>query len=222
MAMQIKKPSQGRQKIAITKIPNRSNLQVTFSKRCAGLFKKASELCTLCGVEIAIVVFSPSNKPFSFGHPSIKTLIGRFLSPIPSSFPSSTQQALYPRKASVEHELNMQLTGTQGRLEAEKKRGEELDKMSKDSQRSSHCWWDKPIEELGLDELQMLKAAMEELKKNVIEQIHKINGPAKFSVPFSVMNLDHHLSERKFAEINGCHGSMIPSCAYGYGHGSFF
>ncbi|XP_050379776.1 agamous-like MADS-box protein AGL61 [Argentina anserina] len=219
MAMQTKRQFQGRQKIAMTKIPNRSHLQVTFSKRCAGLFKKASELCTLCGVEIAIVVFSPSNKPFSFGHPSIKILIDRFLTPSLSSFPISTHPALPPRKASVEHELNMQLTTTQGRLEAEKKRGEELGKMIKDSEQSSHCWWENPIEELGLDELEMLKAALEELKMNVTEQVHKMNGPATFSVPFSVMNRDHHLSERKFSEINGCHGSMIPHCAYG--HGSF-
>ncbi|XP_004305275.1 PREDICTED: agamous-like MADS-box protein AGL61 [Fragaria vesca subsp. vesca] len=218
MEMQIKKPRQGRQKIAITKIPNRSNLQVTFSKRCAGLFKKASELCTLCGVEIAIVVFSPSNKPFSFGHPSVKALIGRFLTPSPSSFPITIHQTLYPKKASVEHELNMQLIATEDRLEAQKRRGEDLDKMSKDSEQSSDCWWEKPIEGLGLDELQMLKVAMEELKKNVTEQVHKMNGPAIFSVPLSVMNLDHHLSERKFAEINGCHGSMIPRA---YGHGSF-
>ncbi|KAL6134484.1 hypothetical protein ACLB2K_066715 [Fragaria x ananassa] len=60
----------------------------------------------------------------------------------------------------------MQLIATEGRLEAEKRQGEDLDKMSKHSERSSDCWWEKPIEELGLDELQMLKAAMEELKRN--------------------------------------------------------
>ncbi|KAL6137599.1 hypothetical protein ACLB2K_062889 [Fragaria x ananassa] len=226
--MKSKKPSQGRQKIAIAKIPNRSNLQVTFSKRRSGLFKKASELCTLCGVEIVIVVFSPANKPFSFGHPSVESLIDRFVTPNPSSFSSSTHQAPYCREVSIEHNLNMQLTQIQGRLEAEKQRGEALDKMSEDSERSSQCWWEKSIEELGLDELQILKAAMEELKKNVSEQVHQMNDPCNSSVPFLMMNgfqTDHHLSDSKAVE-NGSqssHCSMIHPSAYsfGYGHGFF-
>ncbi|AES62808.1 MADS-box transcription factor family protein, putative [Medicago truncatula] len=50
-----------------------ANLQVTFSKRRSGLFKKVSEFCTLCGVDVALVVFSPSEKVFSFGHPNVDT-----------------------------------------------------------------------------------------------------------------------------------------------------
>lgn len=61
------------------KMQNESNLQVTFSKRRFGLFKKASELCTLCGAEILMIVFSPGGKVFSFGHPGVKDLINRFL-----------------------------------------------------------------------------------------------------------------------------------------------
>ncbi|XP_021911133.1 agamous-like MADS-box protein AGL62, partial [Carica papaya] len=49
----------GRQKIEMVKMSNETNLQVTFSKRRADLFKKASELSTLCDVDIAMIVFSP-------------------------------------------------------------------------------------------------------------------------------------------------------------------
>ena len=73
--------SRGRQKVAMVKMENESNLQVTFSKRRSGLFKKASELCTLCGAQLAIVVFSPGRKVFSFGHPSVELVIDRFLNP---------------------------------------------------------------------------------------------------------------------------------------------
>lgn len=65
----------GRRKVEMVKMTNESNLQVTFSKRRSGLFKKASELCTLCDVEIALIVFSPSGKVFSFGHPDINILL---------------------------------------------------------------------------------------------------------------------------------------------------
>ncbi|KAK6151472.1 hypothetical protein DH2020_014107 [Rehmannia glutinosa] len=43
---------------------------VTFSKRRAGLFKKARELSVLCGAEIAIVVLSRKEKVFTSGHPA--------------------------------------------------------------------------------------------------------------------------------------------------------
>ncbi|PHT65082.1 Agamous-like MADS-box protein AGL62 [Capsicum annuum] len=121
-----KKPSSmGRQKIKIAKIEVKNHLQVTFSKRRSGLFKKASELCTLCGVEIAIIVFSPARKVFSFGHPNVESLIDRFLSrnntnnnPIANN---SLQLVEAHRNANV-CGLNLQLTQILGEVEIEKKR----------------------------------------------------------------------------------------------------
>ncbi|CAI8598970.1 unnamed protein product [Vicia faba] len=60
--MSSERKSQGRQKIEMKKMSNESNLQVTFSRRRRGLFKKASELSTLCDAKISLVVFSPSEK----------------------------------------------------------------------------------------------------------------------------------------------------------------
>lgn len=57
------KKSMGRQKIEIKRIEKEEARQVCFSKRRAGVFKKAHELSVLCGAEIAIVVFSPAGKP---------------------------------------------------------------------------------------------------------------------------------------------------------------
>ncbi|XP_062097560.1 agamous-like MADS-box protein AGL62 [Humulus lupulus] len=57
-----------------------SNVFVSFSKRRKGLFQKASELCTKCGAQIAIVVLSPTGNPFSFGHPSVNEVLGHYLS----------------------------------------------------------------------------------------------------------------------------------------------
>ena len=39
---------------------------VTFSKRRAGLFKKAQQLSQLSGATVAVLVFSPVGKPFTF------------------------------------------------------------------------------------------------------------------------------------------------------------
>lgn len=73
-----KKRSRGRQKIPIEKIANKNSLQVTFSKRRAGLFKKASELSALSGAQVAVIVESPAGKLFSFGNPSVDSVIHRF------------------------------------------------------------------------------------------------------------------------------------------------
>ncbi|XP_072151375.1 uncharacterized protein [Setaria viridis] len=57
--------------------------QVCFSKRHAGLFKKVSELSILCGADVATVIFSPAGKAFSFGHPSVESILDRFLDTSP-------------------------------------------------------------------------------------------------------------------------------------------
>ncbi|TVU42062.1 hypothetical protein EJB05_08446, partial [Eragrostis curvula] len=78
MRMKVKL-TKGRQKIEMKPIGNKEARHVCFSKRRPILFKLASELSTLCGTKIAVVVFSPGGKPFSFGHPSVSFLIDRFL-----------------------------------------------------------------------------------------------------------------------------------------------
>ncbi|XP_052008005.1 myocyte-specific enhancer factor 2A isoform X1 [Xyrauchen texanus] len=56
----------GRKKIQITRIMDERNRQVTFTKRKFGLMKKAYELSVLCDCEIALIIFSSSNKLFQY------------------------------------------------------------------------------------------------------------------------------------------------------------
>ncbi|XP_059446354.1 agamous-like MADS-box protein AGL61 [Corylus avellana] len=172
-----KNPSTGRKKTATTKIQTKSHLQVTFSKRRSGIFNKASELCTLCGVEVAMIVFSPGNKVFSFGHPKVETILDRFL-----SAPGSKKHQLLEAHRSIYniHELNVHLTEILNQVEAEKKHGDLLEEMRRLNQREH--WWEAPIRELGLHELEQLRASMEELKKNIIAVI--LNGGGKVDDEF--------------------------------------
>ncbi|XP_042016137.1 agamous-like MADS-box protein AGL62 [Salvia splendens] len=61
----------GRRKIPMWKIENKLSLQVAFTKRRGGVFRKATELSILCGVEVAILVQSPAQKLYAFGHPAL-------------------------------------------------------------------------------------------------------------------------------------------------------
>ncbi|KAH0682823.1 hypothetical protein KY290_021412 [Solanum tuberosum] len=103
-----RKISKGRQRVEMVKIMKASNLGLTFSKCRAGLFKKASELCTLCGVEIVIVIFSSDGKNvFSFGHPSVDTLVERFLGRnLPPPNNDVHNQQIVARREAGNHELN--------------------------------------------------------------------------------------------------------------------
>ncbi|KAJ6895787.1 agamous-like MADS-box protein AGL15 [Populus alba x Populus x berolinensis] len=68
----------GRGKIEIKKIENTNSRQVTFSKRRAGLLKKAQELAILCDAEVAVIVFSNTGKLFEFSSSGMKRTLSRY------------------------------------------------------------------------------------------------------------------------------------------------
>ncbi|AES64825.1 putative transcription factor MADS-type1 family [Medicago truncatula] len=179
--------SQGRQKIEMKKITNESNLQVTFSKRRSGLFKKASELCTLCGADVALVVFSPREKVFSFGHPNVDTVIDRYLSRVPPQNNGTMQFIEAHRSASV-CELNIQVTQINQLLDIEKKRAEELSNLHKATE--TQFWWAGPVDGMNRAQLELFKKALDELKKLVAHHVDRlvIQGAPTQTLPYFAGN----------------------------------
>ena len=57
-----------RGKTVIKRIENETNRQVTFSKRRAGLFKKARELAILCDAQVGVLVFSSAGRLYEFSN----------------------------------------------------------------------------------------------------------------------------------------------------------
>ncbi|XP_021776270.1 MADS-box protein AGL24-like [Chenopodium quinoa] len=68
-----------RSRIQIKKIENIAARQVTFSKRRKGFIKKAQELSTLCDAEIALIVFSSSDKLYEFSTSRVTRVIQRYM-----------------------------------------------------------------------------------------------------------------------------------------------
>lgn len=101
------KKTRGRQKLPMAMISNEVSRQVTFSKRRLGLFKKASDLATLCGVDVAILIFSPGGKAFSFGKPSFEEVSNKFLS---HDSVGGVEEAFKASPNASISELNTQLT----------------------------------------------------------------------------------------------------------------
>ncbi|CAN6938848.1 unnamed protein product [Brassica oleracea] len=52
----------GRAKLEIKPIQKSTNRQITYSERKKGLIKKAYELSTLCDIDLALLMFSPSDR----------------------------------------------------------------------------------------------------------------------------------------------------------------
>jgi len=100
----LKKKTTGRKKIEIKKLDKESNKQVTFSKRRQGLFKKASELCVLCDVELAMDVFSPADKLFCFDQPNTDTILNSYIKgPTEFEDSKSTGKILQPMKSTIDN-----------------------------------------------------------------------------------------------------------------------
>ncbi|KAL1544334.1 agamous-like MADS-box protein AGL62 [Salvia divinorum] len=157
-----KKTTQGRKKIEIKKIESLSNRQVTFSKRRLGLFKKASELCILCGAEIAIIVHSLGKRVFSFGHRSTDAVIDRYLG-------GGDNESRDAAPAVNTSEFNRHYSKVSKELELEKKRRDEIEETKRAAGGGGGWdvfWWNQGVEEMELDELEEYAMALDELLKN--------------------------------------------------------
>ncbi|KAI3912193.1 hypothetical protein MKW98_012004 [Papaver atlanticum] len=168
-----KKQTSGRQKIDIKKIEDNAKLQVTFSKRKGGLFRKASELSIVCGVDVAIIVFSPAGKAFACGHPTPDHIVDRFLN-------NGEASARLPKihegdELSLCQQRDKEI---QKELEAEKeKRGRFLEMLMNcnlDSGDASS--WDTYVDGLSLAELEQMRSDMEQLMKIVEKRCEERMG----------------------------------------------
>ncbi|EHA8586653.1 agamous-like MADS-box protein AGL61 [Cocos nucifera] len=151
------------------KIKNKEALQVCFTKRRQGIFRKAGELAVLCGAQITVVTLSPGGKPFSFGQPSTDAVIDRYLDP-------GCHQVPIPISTSLEVQLRYL-------------------KCKLEEQSGGGFWWEAPVDGLELEELVVMKGAIEELYKAILK---KVNEP--MSVGEAVQGMPQNPS---LAMLNG-------------------
>ncbi|MCL7041477.1 hypothetical protein MKW94_028523 [Papaver nudicaule] len=161
-----RKPGHGRRKIDIKKIQNKQSLQVTFTKRKGGLFKKASELSVLCGAQVALILFSPAGKPYTCGHPTPDHIIDRFL--------NNTDDLSKIHKGDELDECQRRFMEVEKDLEVEKKRGDMLQTMVNCNLGDNQFWWDAYIDGLSLGELKQMRSDMEQLQKIVAKRCDEV------------------------------------------------
>ncbi|XP_047340166.1 agamous-like MADS-box protein AGL28 [Impatiens glandulifera] len=88
-----------RQRIHLYHIPNKYMRSVTFSKGKFGILKRSSELSTLCGSNIAIILFSESGRAYSFGNPNTNAVFDRLMGVVPKRvFDATFHELVKPEK----------------------------------------------------------------------------------------------------------------------------
>ncbi|XVF25502.1 hypothetical protein REPUB_Repub13aG0218200 [Reevesia pubescens] len=173
------KKTKGRQKIEMKKIENEDDRLITFSKRRSGIYKKASELATLCGAEVGFIVFSPAGKPFSFGHPSIESVANRFLKQNPPPNDNTHPLVEAHRKVRI-NQLGKHLNEVNSQLDVEKGKAKVLDQLT--SGNETPGWWEAPIDQLSQKELHELYSAFEELRNKLYSKMYEKSVGATSSV----------------------------------------
>lgn len=168
----MRKKTKGRQKIDIKKLEKKSSLEVTFSKRKKGIFNKASELSLLCDAQIAIIMMSPHNRPFSYGHPSVEALLDRFLSGNNDPLEFSTNNQAFDM---IKHGIER----LQRQLEEEERIAKETKHRNENNQ---HDWWEQPTDNMGLEELEQFVKSLEQLRSNVADRVKREANNEQLSI----------------------------------------
>ncbi|PSR94753.1 Agamous-like MADS-box protein [Actinidia chinensis var. chinensis] len=151
----------GRRKVELKRLENRARRYTTFSKRRNGLFRKMAELCNMCASEAAILTFSEADNIYAFGKPSVNSVVDRYTAGTASASASASAAAAIEHDREQARELEDKCTEALTRLEAEKKRGESVDKVL--AVVEGH-----PIEALRLEDVKQIQAMMEEMVQKTI------------------------------------------------------
>ncbi|KAJ4972124.1 hypothetical protein NE237_005223 [Protea cynaroides] len=225
----------GRRKIEMKRIDSDAARQVTFSKRRAGIFKKAHELCTLSGAKVAILLYSPAGNVFSFGYPCVQSTLDRFLKDEGTPQESNLPLVDAYREAKIRL-LNQRYTDILAQLEEEKERAKNLQAMvdgnvmlEYDKTKNGNSLWETSMEQLNLMDLQQLKFDLGLLKYRISNQIDQMQTQVSFPSPVLAINsvgaADHSLFSQP--AMHSMNQAVIGFPGFGFGfqnefqHGPF-
>ncbi|KAJ3671466.1 hypothetical protein LUZ60_007545 [Juncus effusus] len=194
---QKKKQSMGRQKIEIKQIRNEDYRQVCFSKRRAGLFKKALELSVRCDAQIGVIVFSPAGKPYCFMHPGTSVLEKFISSQSPIQSEPHDQPYRQLSSPSAMSDLNEQIEKLTDVIETEKKRRETLKQANEASK--GNVVLDADLSRLDLAELETMKTELERVQADIQNRMKELSPVYGYN--------------------NNNNGGMIGYASYGFNDG---
>ncbi|GFP98413.1 agamous-like mads-box protein agl61 [Phtheirospermum japonicum] len=155
--------SRGCQNTPIRQIEKEDNIYATFSIRRRVLYKKASELSTLCGADVGVTIFPPPNNPFSFWHPTMEFVIGRYRDPNRLQ-DDQTRIMEAEARGRVEY-LNIQLDMILDEKDMVKAKERWVDEVDKTREKG---WWEEtPIESLNKEQVKEWNAMFQDFASKI-------------------------------------------------------
>ncbi|KZV31691.1 hypothetical protein F511_00495 [Dorcoceras hygrometricum] len=170
-----RRQTRGRQRIPMQLIQNQDDLYATFSKRRLGIYKKATELCTLCDVDIGIILFSPTDVPYSFFHPRMESVVSRSMNP---QQPQSDYDRIIDSHARGRVDaMNRELDRIIADREAERVRFQQ----AMDEIKTRTIWMRQSLDTLTKEQALMWRAWFVEFRDRVNHLIEKMKNEASGS-----------------------------------------
>ncbi|XP_031108546.1 agamous-like MADS-box protein AGL61 [Ipomoea triloba] len=182
--------TRGQHRVPLARIENEVHGLVTFSKRRTILFKKASEMSTLCGTEIAMVVFSPSGKPFTFSNADMNTVLTKYFGEIPTTEANIAEPIIRAHQEAKMRAMTSQINILEAQIDEEMLVNRALREAKKGRPSNS---------DLQLPELQPMKHRMETLRDQVMEKLNM----------FSIMKAQSQAMETRFGANDGAGPSGV-------------
>jgi len=154
-----------KQKLEIKKIKNNRDLLITFTKRKRDIHKKASELSTLCGAKVDIVMHTSSGNWFSYGEPSHLVMTTSCDKQNPSE---DVINLLVEDQTKLEiDELCAKNKRLIDQMHYEEEREKELREILKT--RNAHGWWEAKY--LTHEQAKEMRASFIELKQKLENEL---------------------------------------------------
>ncbi|PKA63029.1 MADS-box transcription factor 16 [Apostasia shenzhenica] len=157
----------GRVKLKIKRLENTSGRQVTYSKRRAGILKKAKELSILCDIDILLLMFSPTEKPtLCLGERSnIDDIITKFAQLTPQERAKRELESLEALKKTfkkLDHDVNIQdFLGSSQTVEDLTNHSRALQAQISEVERKLSCWTD-PEKVNSIDQVRQMEETLRE------------------------------------------------------------
>ncbi|KAI3770552.1 hypothetical protein L6452_01689 [Arctium lappa] len=152
---------------------NRNRL-LTFTKRRDEIFKEASELCTLFGINIVILITSLCGRTYCFAHPNVESVESQFF--YHTLLPKGILEPYWEVHIK---ELNKELDNVRDKWEAEERRGKILKEKRDNRPRKL---WEKPITELSPIEVEKARQQLDKLQGLIFNMFNrKYLGDEAFS-----------------------------------------
>lgn len=171
MAAPNRRGGSGRKKTVIRRIEQEDARHISYSKRRLGLFSKATNLAVLTGAQVAALAFSPGGKAFSFGHPSVESVVDRFLAG------EGARAGAREEGAAGEDEKLEKLQQEFDELRAELDEAKKLKKLHEEVMAKERAagdliaaWVDPKVRDMGDEDMAAFFAALMQVKDAVSER----------------------------------------------------